>query len=505
MKANDCCSSIGKQVSLGNISLLCLSLPIHLRYRPEFTFIAGIIPGPGQPSTNQIDSVLRPLLTELKSLWNLGIKVKTLQHPGGRIIRCALVCLTSDLPAAKKVAGLGSHASNFPCAYCYIRKSDLHQTDLSFYVPRSKGRHMKESLEWKRAATKKLKEQIFRETGVRWSGLNELEYWDPTKMIILDLMHNLAGIIEYHMRDLMKLEEPHLDKEVRRIRNLLKTKRKEEDKERKEKKKRIQLEEELKGLQAEAEELDDIMEIEDLEDIGVENELFCALAGQQIELPEITTEDLTESVYQPSLLGDNEEDAGTTSESDYNSDSSESGSSLEDAQQQTVTIDPDWKFQESLQKLKALQEKMSQVVVPSWIQRPPRNFGNPSHGKLKFDTWFKILQIFLPLVASDIWKNENTSPSILSNIYDLVSITNLLVSKRQTPEHPTALRHFIPKYVNEIQILYEHCVIKPNHHYALHYPELISNSGPSSSLEVWSGERTNHRLGSVKTNKQICE
>jgi len=48
----------GKKISLGIIAVICLSLPIHLRYKPENMFLAGIIPGPKEPRLDLVQPYL---------------------------------------------------------------------------------------------------------------------------------------------------------------------------------------------------------------------------------------------------------------------------------------------------------------------------------------------------------------------------------------------------------------------------------------------------------------
>ncbi|EGG02814.1 uncharacterized protein MELLADRAFT_66120 [Melampsora larici-populina 98AG31] len=438
---------------------------------------------------------------------------KLLQHPG---IETALELCVSHvspndgqyIPASKKVAGFGSHSANFPCAYCYIPKTSLHDVDIHKYKKRTKEGHREESQEWKKAGTKKLKNELFSKNSVRWAGLNDLEYWDPTKMIILDLMHNLAGIIEYHIRELMELEEPLLisrvqkaKKDLRGDRELLEVRQREKKTQRHQ----DNLKDELDGLGAEAEEFDIILDIEaiemegeDIDMILIENKnnLVSTLANEDIIIPDATIDDGTSS----DLSFHPEEEAGTVS-----SDDSIVDDDYESRSEDSLTIGSDEleNAKEALQRLKNFQKAMTEVVVPAWIARPPYNFGNPAHGKLKFDTWFKIFQIFLPLVAADVW-DPKTSPAEFENLQDLVAMTRLLTSKKQSTKHSDALRHFIPKYVKGIQDIYQHCEVKPNHHYSLHYPDIIDYSGPSASLTAWAGERVNHQLAKVRTNKQMA-
>jgi hypothetical protein len=47
-------------------------------------------------------------------------------------------------------------------------------------------------------------DKVFKETGVQWSELLCLPYWDPTRCVVVDGMHNLfLGLVQFHFRDLI--------------------------------------------------------------------------------------------------------------------------------------------------------------------------------------------------------------------------------------------------------------------------------------------------------------
>ncbi|RPD57897.1 hypothetical protein L227DRAFT_478549, partial [Lentinus tigrinus ALCF2SS1-6] len=48
----------GKSHSIGAIYMACLNLPPHLRYRPENIYLAGVIPGPREPTVFEINSLI---------------------------------------------------------------------------------------------------------------------------------------------------------------------------------------------------------------------------------------------------------------------------------------------------------------------------------------------------------------------------------------------------------------------------------------------------------------
>ncbi|KIJ31783.1 hypothetical protein M422DRAFT_122344, partial [Sphaerobolus stellatus SS14] len=48
----------GPKASFGAISLVCLNIPPLLRHRWENIYVAGIIPGPHEPSLEEVDHYL---------------------------------------------------------------------------------------------------------------------------------------------------------------------------------------------------------------------------------------------------------------------------------------------------------------------------------------------------------------------------------------------------------------------------------------------------------------
>lgn len=59
----------GKKIATGVVALVCVNLPIELRYKPENMFLAGIIPGPKEPLLEHINPYLRPIVDTLIDFW----------------------------------------------------------------------------------------------------------------------------------------------------------------------------------------------------------------------------------------------------------------------------------------------------------------------------------------------------------------------------------------------------------------------------------------------------
>ncbi len=92
--------------------MICLNLPISLRYVRENIYLVGIIPGPNEPSREQINHFIAPVVDDFVEFWDPGYYLdSTPRYPDGRSVQGAIVPLLSDLRALRQVAGLSSHSS----------------------------------------------------------------------------------------------------------------------------------------------------------------------------------------------------------------------------------------------------------------------------------------------------------------------------------------------------------------------------------------------------------
>lgn len=195
----------GKTVSVGAIYMICLNLPPHLRYRLENVFLVGIIPGPSSPSTHQINELLKPLVHDLQIFWDPGVFFyRTFSYPKGRLVRCAVVPLVCDLPAARQMAGFASHSSTNFCSFCRLQSNDIDNLDMDTWEcgSRTYEEHLTIACQW-RDGTPTERARIFEQHGIRWTELLSLPYWDPTKFVVVDSMHALLlGCLRHHARTL---------------------------------------------------------------------------------------------------------------------------------------------------------------------------------------------------------------------------------------------------------------------------------------------------------------
>ena len=63
----------GATQSLGLISCANLVLDPSIRYLPEYLFVAAIIPGPNEPSADEIDYFARPVIEQFVQARSPGL------------------------------------------------------------------------------------------------------------------------------------------------------------------------------------------------------------------------------------------------------------------------------------------------------------------------------------------------------------------------------------------------------------------------------------------------
>jgi hypothetical protein len=212
-------SNRSAQTSIGVIVLFCLNIPFQSRYDHQNAFVI-VIPGPNQPSEVDTNHFIRPLIDELLQLWNPGIHyTSTAENADGRICKCVIAPMVCDLMAARKIAALAAHSAHQFCSVC-----ELNSSNDSFDGVDSRGRvdhpwslrsvdEMRDHAEmWYAAPSNHIRKEMFSITGVRWSELWRLPYWNPVQQLVIDPMHCLyEGIVPNHFRHFLRLTEEQVD------------------------------------------------------------------------------------------------------------------------------------------------------------------------------------------------------------------------------------------------------------------------------------------------------
>jgi hypothetical protein len=197
-------------ISATGINMALLNLPPHLRHKTENLYHAGIIPGPGKPSNEQMNHFTQLIVDEFAPLYEAGVRYsKTPKYPDGRACKCILTILVTDALAARQVAGFRSVTSYHPCTSCFITIQDLENLTRP-WPERDPVQHREYAALWKDALTLGDRKKIEETHQIRWSPLLELRYWNPSLSTIVDSMHNLyLGLIQDHCRYIWGIHLEH--------------------------------------------------------------------------------------------------------------------------------------------------------------------------------------------------------------------------------------------------------------------------------------------------------
>ena len=192
--------------SVGVLYLVIIDLPREHRYKLENVLVVGILPGPTEPKLTA-NTFLGPLIEELKTLWNAKVRFSVHRSMFKKPIKIGLVCVTCDIPAARKIGGFMGHMANQGCSRCkkeFYKHDhlDFSGFDRNLWTPRSSDEHKKQGRDTLKETSPASQQSKCAQYGARYSVLHELEYFDCIRFFVIDPMHNLyLGTAKHMMKN----------------------------------------------------------------------------------------------------------------------------------------------------------------------------------------------------------------------------------------------------------------------------------------------------------------
>ena len=168
--------------------------------------LIGIIPGP-EEAQRHVNSFLKPVVDDLLSLYD-GIKVKDVFKPGNTFIsRSILLPVLGDIPASRKVSRYLSYKANKPCDKCHktakrepgIFGASGRISFLAETMPTSRNdKEVREAMaRYQTASSRHAADAIAKVSGVRYSELPRLPYFNTVDNFLVDPMHDVfLGLVE---------------------------------------------------------------------------------------------------------------------------------------------------------------------------------------------------------------------------------------------------------------------------------------------------------------------
>lgn len=154
----------------------------------------------------------------------------------------------------------------------------------------------------------------------------------------------------------------------------------------------------------------------------------------------------------------------------------------------------------------AVSSDMKRTQVPSWITRPPIDWGQPRRGKLSANHWEVICTIHLVFTLIRLWGGDSGTErqqEMLKNYMDLIQATRILTMKSLARVDVETFRGYILQHLLDYKRLYPNAKINPIHHAALHADEKLEEFGPLPSRNAGHYERSIYVMQEMNTNNKF--
>ena len=155
--------------------------------------------------------------------------------------------------------------------------------------------------------------------------------------------------------------------------------------------------------------------------------------------------------------------------------------------------------------LDQIRKDIGKIIVPSWVEKPPSNFGSSMHGKPKADQWRTICTIHMAITLVRLWGKASATDdehSVLNNFIQLVVAVDVATRRSMSASRAALFDNNMQAYVKGLRSIYNHTLV-PNHHLSLHLKQCLLLFGPVRGWWSYPFERYNGLLQRLNTNHRI--
>ena len=156
--------------------------------------------------------------------------------------------------------------------------------------------------------------------------------------------------------------------------------------------------------------------------------------------------------------------------------------------------------------MEAVWADMSLTELPSWVTKAPSNWGTATRGKLSANNWRVICTIHLPITLIRLWGGDDipdNRKAMLENFMDLVHAVQVANLRSISQKEIELYEYYIFRYLTLFKSLYKLAKVKPIHHAALHYGDVIWGFGPAHTHSAAFYERYIHSMQSKNHNMKL--
>ena len=127
--------------------------------------------------------------------------------------------------------------------------------------------------------------------------------------------------------------------------------------------------------------------------------------------------------------------------------------------------------------LREIRKDIKNTFLPTWMERPPSNFGSISHGKLKADQWRVVCTVSLLITLVRLWGSsaKPLDQKVLQNFVHLVTAVDVANRRSMTKRRIELYYEQTYLYLRGLRELFEHSLSLLKFR-ALFYVESESNT-----------------------------
>jgi hypothetical protein len=158
-----------------------------------------------------------------------------------------------------------------------------------------------------------------------------------------------------------------------------------------------------------------------------------------------------------------------------------------------------------------LRNHIAETTRPSWHVAPPSNLGEPKHGKLKADQWRSCIEFDIPVSLVQLWSGDEERTG--GSTHEVIQRSTLLLATaiRWATSHKTSESHAanytrnMHAYLQTLLDMFPDRQLRPNHHAALHIGPQLLLFGPMHGWWTFPFERIVGLLQNYNTNNRLGE
>ncbi|KAG9097424.1 hypothetical protein FS749_006337 [Ceratobasidium sp. UAMH 11750] len=184
--------------------MVCLNLPPDVRYDMKNIYVTAMLPGPKEPTLDNINKFLCPIVDNLHEHYDPGIYVsRTHKYLQGCKIWSVAPVTSMDIGACHAWAGIGSHVHKCFCSFCTATLAQIDDFNISHFSERRTEEHATHANSWNMASSLEARKELWITHGVRYSEWSRFPWYNPFMDTTIAPLHWIKNALEKQIRENM--------------------------------------------------------------------------------------------------------------------------------------------------------------------------------------------------------------------------------------------------------------------------------------------------------------